>query len=56
MPEFLTEKNWMEDFKNCENWIFGITNNNENNTNFIKCITSLITNAFESGNIKYNKI
>jgi UDP-glucose 6-dehydrogenase len=42
--------------KNCENWIFGITDNNENNVNFIKCITSLITSAFESGNIKYNKI
>lgn len=56
MPEFLTEKNWIEDFKNCENWIFGITDNNSNNIKFIKCITNLITNAFESGNIKYNKI
>ena len=23
MPEFLTEKNWKEDFKNCDQWILG---------------------------------
>ena len=23
MPEFLTEKNWEEDFKNCDQWILG---------------------------------
>ena len=25
MPEFLTEKNWEEDFKNCDQWILGST-------------------------------
>tara|TARA_B100002019_G_scaffold110770_1_gene95269 strand:- start:4195 stop:5064 length:870 start_codon:yes stop_codon:yes gene_type:complete len=25
MPEFLTEKNWEEDFKNCNQWILGST-------------------------------
>lgn len=25
MPEFLTEKNWKEDFKNCDQWILGAT-------------------------------
>ena len=25
MPEFLTEKNWAEDFKNCDQWILGST-------------------------------
>ena len=25
MPEFLTEKNWKEDFKNCNQWILGST-------------------------------
>ena len=25
MPEFLTEKNWAEDFMNCKLWIFGIS-------------------------------
>ena len=25
MPEFLTEKNWEEDFKNCDQWILGTT-------------------------------
>lgn len=26
MPEFLTEKNFVNDFKNNENWIFGLKN------------------------------
>lgn len=26
MPEFLTEKNWAHDFKNCEQWIIGTDN------------------------------
>ena len=25
MPEFLTEKNWADDFKNCDQWILGLT-------------------------------
>ena len=25
MPEFLTEKNWKDDFKNCDQWILGAT-------------------------------
>jgi nucleotide sugar dehydrogenase len=25
MPEFLTEKNWEDDFKNCDHWILGST-------------------------------
>ena len=25
MPEFLTEKNWADDFKNCDQWILGST-------------------------------
>ncbi len=25
MPEFLTEKNWANDFVNCKNWIFGLS-------------------------------
>lgn len=25
MPEFLTEKNWKDDFKNCDQWILGST-------------------------------
>lgn len=24
MPEFLTEKNWVEDVKNCSSWVFGV--------------------------------
>lgn len=38
MPEFLTEKNWKEDFLNCKLWIFGISNfcKNENEIKEVK--------------------
>lgn len=29
MPEFLTEKNWKNDFQTCNTWIFGVRNNEE---------------------------
>ena len=29
MPEFLTEKNYLNDFKNCPEWIFGLKNNKQ---------------------------
>lgn len=29
MPEFLTEKNYLIDFKNCPEWIFGLKNNKQ---------------------------
>ena len=54
MPEFLTEKNWTNDFKNCENWIFGLKN--DDNEDFINKITNIINQAYEHGCIAHNKI
>lgn len=54
MPEFLTEKNWANDFKNCENWIFGLKN--DDNEDFINKITNIINQAYEHGCITHNKI
>jgi nucleotide sugar dehydrogenase len=52
-PEFLTEKNYICDFVNCEDWIFGLFNP----TNKIKTnIRQLINNAYINSKIKYNKI
>ena len=44
MPEFLTEKNWKQDFLNCEKWIFGLNmgETEEQNFNFSKLMTSVI--------------
>ncbi|VVU95004.1 UDP-glucose/GDP-mannose dehydrogenase family, central domain [seawater metagenome] len=55
MPEFLTEKNWKNDFKNCENWIFGLKNI-DNDEAFKKKIESLISLAFKYNMINYNSI
>lgn len=53
MPEFLTEKNFKNDFINCKNWIFGI----RNDFNPLKDkITTLINLAYKNNKIKYNKI
>jgi UDPglucose 6-dehydrogenase len=57
MPEFLTEKNWMDDFQNCSNWIFGLRKTDlEINQDFIHKITAIINHSHEEGNIKFNKI
>jgi UDPglucose 6-dehydrogenase len=57
MPEFLTEKNWANDFYQCINWIFGMRKGTViENQDFIREMTALINDACEEGNIKYNKI
>jgi len=57
MPEFLTEKNWADDFYQCSNWIFGLRRGNySENQDFIREMTAIINDAQEEGNIKYNKI
>jgi nucleotide sugar dehydrogenase len=57
MPEFLTEKNWANDFYQCINWIFGMRKGTViENQDFMNEITALINDANEEGNIKYNKI
>lgn len=54
MPEFLTEKNWDYDFRNCKNWIFGLKKGD--NDDFKNKISKIINQAQEAGNIKYNDI
>ena len=54
MPEFLTEKNWDYDFRNCKNWIFGLKKGD--NDDFKNKISKIINQAQEAGNIKYNDL
>ena len=44
MPEFLTEKNYLEDFKNSKEWIFGLPIEDSNFKNKIKNLISLAKN------------
>ena len=55
MPEFLTEKNFVQDFKNCENWIFGIKGTVQDGK-FKKNIDLLINSSYDYGCIHYNNI
>lgn len=55
MPEFLTEKNFKNDFKTCENWIFGIKNT-EQDTFFKNKITELINLSYNNNKILHNNI
>lgn len=57
MPEFLTEKNYMNDFVNNKNWIFGLLNNNEEkDLKFKEKITKLFDLAFENSMIEHNNL
>ena len=49
MPEFLTEQNFVEDFKNNNKWIFGIKRTKQDEY-FKRYINQLFLNAFESKN------
>lgn len=51
MPEFLTEKNWKQDFFNCQYWILG--NNSISTDTFIK---QILTNAKNSKNISSDEL
>jgi len=55
MPEFLTEKNFVYDFINNENWIFGLKNT-EQDIIFKEKIQKLFNYSCESGKIKYNNL
>lgn len=44
MPEFLTEKNYLDDFKNCKEWIFGLKNSDYDQI-FIEKINKLFSVA-----------
>ena len=44
MPEFLTERNWREDFRNCSDWLFGLLGvSKEQDTDFSKMIILCIS-------------
>lgn len=55
MPEFLTEKNYINDFINCKNWVIGC-GNQEINHDFLNKYKLLINNAYNENKIKYNSI
>lgn len=55
MPEFLTEKNFIQDFINNPCWIFGLLNSDKDEL-FKKNINILINDAFDSNKIKSNEI
>jgi nucleotide sugar dehydrogenase len=54
MPEFLTEKNYIKDFKNCEEWIFGLKGN-DNDEKFKINIKKLFNLSHKYGKISSNK-
>ena len=55
MPEFLTEKNFINDFKSNPLWVFGLLNS-ETDEKFKETITKLFTYAYESKCIESNQI
>jgi len=55
MPEFLTEKNFENDFINNKDWIFGLKNT-EQDIVFKEKITDLINFSFNNKKINYNNI
>jgi hypothetical protein len=56
MPEFLTEKNWKDDFINNKNWIFGIYDgcSEEKRDIFKNRINTLFDLAYKNKSIQYN--
>ena len=57
MPEFLTEKNFIYDFINNKNWIFGLLEQNmERDEEFKRVITQLIQLAQDAGKVVYSRI
>jgi nucleotide sugar dehydrogenase len=55
MPEFLTEKNYINDFINNDNWIFGLKNTDKD-TLFKNKIKLLFDTAYNNNKIKHNKL
>lgn len=55
MPEFLTEKNYINDFINNDNWIFGLKNTDKD-TLFKNKIKLLFETAYNNNKIKHNKL
>lgn len=55
MPEFLTEKNWRNDFKTCKNWIFGLKGC-KTDINFMKIIEEIFNSAKKYEKIDFSTI
>lgn len=55
MPEFLTEKNFVNDFINNEHWIFGLKNT-EQDLLFKNKISQLFNYSYEAKKINYNNL
>lgn len=55
MPEFLTEKNFINDFINNKDWIFGILGSDKDEE-FKKIIINLFNLAYENNRITSNKL
>ena len=53
MPEFLTEKNYLDDFINNKEWVFGLKGNNKDNL-FKFQVNMLINYAYNNYKINYN--
>jgi len=53
MPEFLTERNWMNDFVNCKHWIFGCDPSDDV---FMGKITKLFSQSHSEGVLRYNNL
>jgi len=51
IPEFLTERNYINDFINNKNWVIGLTQDEQRNADFKSKIQELFTSAKNSGNI-----
>lgn len=57
MPEFLTEKNWRDDFVNTTDWFFGLKQGRESEyQKFTSSISNLFNNAYNTKLIKSNNI
>jgi UDPglucose 6-dehydrogenase len=57
MPEFLTERNWREDFRTCSDWLFGLLGvSKEQDTDFSKKIMNIWGLAFKNNNIMCKRI
>lgn len=55
MPEFLTEKRYIEDFINNKDWIFGMKESDDNDK-FKSLVENIINIAFTNGKIKNNNV
>lgn len=56
MPEFLTEKNWFDDFRECSNWIVGVNESCPENEEFQEIMRTVIQNARQDEKILHDSV